>query len=221
MRLNVSSSNEKNKKIKFLSKFFTFLFNFKFFLIIIFLSTAVNCKPVPNQQNNPLLLLVSFDGFRWDYLKTHNLSNFEYLKSVGSHADFVYNSFSTVTFPNHWSIVTGLHEESHGVVGNSMFDPVLNERFHINEKPTHNKIWFAQNNKTEPIWTLNQRLGNGRLSAAEWIGSDILFKNETIINVPYKQNENYTELIDKFIRLFTDTEQAINFGAIYFDQPGK
>ena len=58
-------------------------------------------------NQKPLMLLVSFDGFRWDYLHMHNLSNFNYLKSIGSHAEFIYNSFSTVTFPNHWTIVTG------------------------------------------------------------------------------------------------------------------
>jgi len=60
-------------------------------------------------NKQPLMLLVSFDGFRWDYLHMHNLSNFNYLKSIGSHAEFIYNSFSTVTFPNHWTIVTGNH----------------------------------------------------------------------------------------------------------------
>ena len=58
-------------------------------------------------SEKPLLLLVSFDGFRWDYLSKHNLSNFTYLKSIGSYSDFIYNSFATVTFPNHWTLVTG------------------------------------------------------------------------------------------------------------------
>ena len=50
-------------------------------------------------SQHPLLLLVSFDGFRWDYLNHHNLTNFNRLKMMGSHADYIYNSFSTVTFP--------------------------------------------------------------------------------------------------------------------------
>ena len=51
-------------------------------------------------SNKPLMLLVSFDGFRWDYLNKFNLTNFNYLKSIGSHAEFIYNSFATVTFPS-------------------------------------------------------------------------------------------------------------------------
>ena len=76
-------------------------------------------------SDHPILLLVSFDGFRWDYLNYHNLSNFNKLKLMGSHADFIYNSFSTVTFPNHWTIVTGMYEESHGIVQNNIYELIL------------------------------------------------------------------------------------------------
>lgn len=55
-------------------------------------------------SEKPLVLLVSFDGFRWDYLKKFNLTNFNYLKNEGSHADFIHNSFATVTFPSKISI---------------------------------------------------------------------------------------------------------------------
>lgn len=58
-------------------------------------------------STSPLLLLVSFDGFRWDYLQKYHLENFEWLKTHGSYADFINSSFSTVTFPNHWTLVTG------------------------------------------------------------------------------------------------------------------
>jgi len=77
-------------------------------LIFIWISLIpiLNCH---KHSEHPLMLLISFDGFRWDYLsnKTHNLSNFEALIANGSHAEFIYNSFSTITFPNHWTIVTG------------------------------------------------------------------------------------------------------------------
>lgn len=78
---------------------FSYIFLFAFTTIMI-----VNCH---KHSEKPLLLLISFDGFRWDYLQKHNLTNFNYLKSVGSHAEWINNSFATVTFPNHWTIVTG------------------------------------------------------------------------------------------------------------------
>lgn len=97
-------------------------------------------------SNKPLMLLVSFDGFRWDYLHMHNLSNFNYLKASGSHAEYIYNSFSTVTFPNHWTLVTGLYEESHGIMQNFMYDPNLNEKFSYVSSESQTYKWFGQNN---------------------------------------------------------------------------
>jgi hypothetical protein len=55
-------------------------------------------------SDKPLMLLVSFDGFRWDYFNMYNLTNFNRLKNLGSHADYIINSFSTITFPNHWYV---------------------------------------------------------------------------------------------------------------------
>lgn len=75
----------------------------------------------------------------------HNLSNFNYLKSIGSHAEFIYNSFSTVTFPNHWTIVTGLYEESHGIMQNFMYDPQLKEKFSYVASESQTQKWFGQN----------------------------------------------------------------------------
>jgi predicted AlkP superfamily pyrophosphatase or phosphodiesterase len=81
------------------------------FNLIAFLSIngRTSCGPLVNNatnntNDNPLLLLISFDGFRWDYLNTYNLTNFNRLKSMGSHADYIYNAFATITFPNHWTI---------------------------------------------------------------------------------------------------------------------
>lgn len=172
-----------------------------------------------DHSSEPLMLLISFDGFRWDYLKTHNLSNFNYLKENGAYADYINNSFTTVTFPNHWTIVTGLHEETHGLVQNSMYDPTLNISFDI-KNFTEAKVWYAQNPITEPIWITNQKASPSRHSAAEWVGSGVNIHNEQIIAIPYNKSTPYKSLVDQFIALYTQKEKAINFGAIYFDEPG-
>jgi len=170
-------------------------------------------------SERPLMLLVSFDGFRWDYLHMHNLSNFNYLKSIGSHAEFIYNSFSTVTFPNHWTIVTGLYEESHGIMQNFMYDPQLKEKFSYVASESQTQKWFGQNKITEPIWTTNQKAGQGRRSAAEWVGAGITFDNQEIISIPYNRSKPYKDLIDEFINLYAEEIDPINFGALYFDEP--
>ena len=62
-------------------------------------------------SNKPLMLLLSFDGFRWDYLKMHNLPSFNYLKSIGSHADYILSSFVTSTFPSKFKVQTNISDK--------------------------------------------------------------------------------------------------------------
>lgn len=83
---------------------FDLLISFLFSTIFLLTSELAQCH---KHSSSPMMLLVSFDGFRWDYLKTHNLTNFELLKKNSSYADFIYSSFVTVTFPNHWTMITG------------------------------------------------------------------------------------------------------------------
>lgn len=172
-------------------------------------------------DENPLFLLVSFDGFRWDYLKKYNLPNFEYLKSTGSHAEYIKNSFATLTFPNHWTMVTGMTEETHGIVSNSMYDRSLKKEFSHLSPETQTKEWFGQNNATEPIWITNQKAGNGRRSAAEWVGAGVTFDNQSAIYIPFNHSKPYTKLIDEFITLYTRDNDSINMGAMYFDEPDR
>lgn len=75
-------------------------------------SDVLNSKPL----DTPNLILISFDGFRWDYLENHTLPNFHkyFLKDGVKVSKGLKNAFSTVTFPNHWTLATGLYPESHG-----------------------------------------------------------------------------------------------------------
>lgn len=89
--------------------------------------SIVGCSSVKNRTSSvPLLLLISFDGFRWDYPQLYNLSHFNSLIQRGVKAKYIQNNFATVTFPLHYTIVTGLYEETHGIVANTMYDPKLN-----------------------------------------------------------------------------------------------
>ena len=169
---------------------------------------------------NPLLLLVSFDGFRWDYFKMYDLPNLSFLKSQGSHATFVKNNFVTATFPNHWSLVTGLYEESHGILSNKMYDPMLNKSFKMEEPTSHTAEWFGQNRLAEPIWVTNQKEGNGRKSVSGMPGSDVVLQSQKIINIKFNQSADFKSLINRYIELFTNEHEAVNFGALYFFEPG-
>ena len=116
----------------------------------------------------PKLILISLDGTRPEYLDRGLTPNLSKLASGGVFHRIV-PSFPSVTFPNHYSLVTGLYPESHGIVGNSFYDPSLNETFHYSS-PVNNgeSKWWSQ---AEPIWITARR--QGLISATcFWPGSE-------------------------------------------------
>jgi len=99
----------------------------------------------------PLTILVSIDGFRPDYLERGATPTLSALAEGGARAA-MRPSFPSVTFPNHYTLVTGLHPDRHGIVGNAFVDPVLG-RFSMARKET---AWWDQ---AEPVWVTAEKAG--------------------------------------------------------------
>jgi len=113
-----------------------------------------------------------------------------------------------------------MYEESHGIIQNEMLDRKLKKEFsHLsNESQTYE--WYGQNKLTEPIWITNQKAGGSRKSAAEWVGGGINFEDQSPIYIPFNKSKPYNKLIDEFISMYANKTEPINFGAMYFDEPG-
>ena len=136
-------------------------------------------KHSSSHSESTTLLVVSFDGFRHDYLDKakqagKDTSNFDTLISNGVLAHHMKNAFITKTFPNHWTIATGMYEEHHGVIANEMHDPVFNETYHNSADQRRDSNWW--NNGTtggggEPIWFTNQKHHGHRSGVMFWPGS--------------------------------------------------
>ena len=86
----------------------------KLFLTLMFLS-LINVFA----QSQPYVILISFDGFRWDYVDRGITPNFDYIKENGTSASSLQSCFPTKTFPNHTSIITGMYPEHHGIISNN------------------------------------------------------------------------------------------------------
>ena len=71
---------------------------------------------IAQKKSAPYVILISFDGFRYDYVKNNNPPNFKTFITKGSQAEAMIPSFPSKTFPNHYSIVTGLNPGHHGLV---------------------------------------------------------------------------------------------------------
>jgi predicted AlkP superfamily pyrophosphatase or phosphodiesterase len=110
-------------------------------LVFLLALSVIDSHPGHDEQStSPLLLLISFDGFRWDYPDIYNLPNFNAILKRGVRVKHIDNSFATVTFPSHFTIATGLYEETHGIVANEIYDPTFNEAATI-ETMNDTKWW--------------------------------------------------------------------------------
>lgn len=114
------------------------------------------------------LLLVSIDGYRPDYLQRGLSPTLAMLAQGGVQAASMQPAFPSLTFPNHYTIVTGLTPDHHGVVNNTMFDPQLGKFALASRKAVSDGRWWAEGT---PIWETADRHGL-RTATMFWPGSE-------------------------------------------------
>ena len=161
-------------------------------------------------------ILISLDGFRHDYIYKHNSSHSENLQwiSTGVHVGRLIPQYPSYTFPNHWSIITGLYPEEHGII-NNMFYNVSNGEFFSNKKMSlfNNPKWWHG----EPLWATVKRQGR-RSGAMFWIGNEIedqLRKADFVKG--YNSTVSYEERIDSVLE-WLDSDYPPEFTAIYMEE---
>lgn len=180
--------------------------------LVVMVMLAPGCQP----QDIRRLLLVSFDGFRWDYLHRVATPNFQALMEEGARVEQVESAFITKTFPDHYTLVTGLFAESHGVVANEMYDPDLNATFSMSKPNSHDPRWW---DRAEPLWVTNQRAGRGS-GAAMWPGSDVEIGGAYPTDfLPYNASLGFEERVRTLIGWFLREEQPITLGLLYWEEP--
>ncbi|XP_049749451.1 ectonucleotide pyrophosphatase/phosphodiesterase family member 5 [Elephas maximus indicus] len=180
--------------------------------ILATLTFATTLSLHPDQQK---VLLVSFDGFRWDYLYKVPTPHFHYVMKYGVHVKQVTNIFITKTYPNFYTLVTGLFAESHGIVSNDMFDPILNKSFSLDHMNIYDSEFWEE---ATPIWITNQRAGHTS-GAAMWPGTDVkIHKSFPTHYMPYNESVSFEDRVDKIIEWFTSKE-PINLGLLYWEDP--
>lgn len=122
----------------------------------------------PSQVDKPYVLLVSLDGFRYDYAERNHATNLIEFGKKGVAARALIPSFPTSTFPNHYTIVTGLYPAHHGIVENGFWDPQKNAPFRFNDpKLASDPDWWGGT----PLWVLAEQQGM-RAATFFWPGSD-------------------------------------------------
>ena len=120
-------------------------------------------------DGQPVTILISIDGFRTDYLNRGITPNLSALAARGASAPMK-PSFPTKTFPNHYTLVTGLRPDHHGIVSNNMIDPRRPAlRFSLGDaRQARDPFWWDE---AEPLWVTAERAGI-RTATMFWPGSE-------------------------------------------------
>ena len=112
------------------------------------------------------VILVSFDGFRYDYIERVDTPNFDYIEKGGVKAKSLKPIFPSFTFPNHYSIATGCYVDKHKIIGNE-FNTSLGQYSYKNRDTVQDARWYG----AEPIWVTAEK--NGIITATYfWVGSE-------------------------------------------------
>lgn len=175
------------------------------------------CKQHDESSHDTYLVLVSFDGFRWDYSDMYETPAFDELARQGVKAERLIPSFPTKTFPNHYTLATGLYPDHHGIINNSFYAPDLDEIYRIGNKEmvTNPDAYFG-----EPIWVTAEQQGI-RSACYFWVGSEaaIMETPPTYWN-QYDGSIPYVERVDQVIEwLERPLDKRPGLITLYFSEP--
>ncbi|XP_044011173.1 bis(5'-adenosyl)-triphosphatase ENPP4-like isoform X2 [Aphidius gifuensis] len=174
----------------------------------------INLKSVLLVPLNPKLLVISYDGFRYDYLNRNCTPFMKKIKEEGTYSDYMKNIFITKTFPNHHTIATGFYAETHGVIDSNYLTQ-------DNKIMNMSQEMYAYNKNILPIWTLNELSGNGRHSGTMmWPGSIYKYNNTLPTHIgTFNISRSWKNRTDEIISWFLDPINPANFVLLYIEEP--
>lgn len=163
------------------------------------------------------VVLVSFDAFRWDYPDMYETPNFDRMAIEGVKAERLIPSFPSKTFPNHYSIATGLYPDHHGIIANKFYAPDLDLVYRIgNRDMVENPDFYGG----EPIW-VTAELQEVKCASFFWVGSEAPVKGVSpSIWKKYDGSVSFEARVDSVISwLKLPLEKRPRFITLYFQEP--
>jgi len=140
------------------------------YIIIVLLSVLsfTACSNLKVEKEAPYVVVVSLDAFRWDYDSIHGTPVLDDIARNGVIAERLIPSFPTKTFPNHYTIATGLYPDHHGLVNNSFYAPDLDLVYRIGDRVmVANGDFYGG----EPMWVTARKQGM-KSASFYWVGSE-------------------------------------------------
>ncbi len=136
-------------------------------LCALLLAGCAGSRPVDTTASGPVVL-VSLDGFRYDYAARVPTPTLDRIAEEGARAQWLNPAYPTLTFPNHYTLVTGLYPEHHGIVGNHFYSPEKQAAFSYRDTAAvRDARWWGG----EPIWATAEKQGV-RAATVFWPGSE-------------------------------------------------
>ncbi|XP_046532763.1 ectonucleotide pyrophosphatase/phosphodiesterase family member 7 isoform X4 [Equus quagga] len=176
--------------------------------------------PVHGQGPRNRLLLVSFDGFRWDYDQDVHTPNLDAMARHGVKARYMTPAFVTLTSPCHFTLVTGKYIENHGVVHNMYYNTSSKVKL-----PYHTTLGIQRwwDNGSVPIWITAQRQGL-KTGSFFYPGGNVTYQGMAVtlsrkegVLHNYKDEEEWRANIDTVMTWFT--EEGLHLVTLYFGEP--
>jgi predicted AlkP superfamily pyrophosphatase or phosphodiesterase len=166
-------------------------------------------------QSRQYVILVSFDGFRWDYLNRGITPNLQKIKNDGVSAISLRPVFPSKTFPNHLSIITGMYAENHGIISNSFPNFEKNYWYRMSDtSAVRDSKWYLG----EAFWETAERQGI-KTASYFWPGSELLLDHRRPSYREFYEHERpYAERVEGVINwLKLPYEERPHFITLYFD----
>jgi predicted AlkP superfamily pyrophosphatase or phosphodiesterase len=151
----------------------------------------------PEQRQKPYIILISADGFRYDLADKYHAEDLLGLREGGVTSSAMSPSYPSVTFPNHYALVTGLYPSHHGIVDNIFFDAKKNKTYQIRDKDVvQDGSWYGGT----PIWVLAEQQHMVTASLF-WVGTEAAIRG---IRPTYYYTFNDKIPFDRRIRIVKD-----------------
>lgn len=171
----------------------------------------------PNSKETlekPYVVMVSLDGFRYDYVKKYGAKNIEEIARQGVQAESLIPCFPSSTFPNHYSLITGMYPSRHGLVSNTFYRPEDMKEYRISDRSVvQDGRWYGGT----PIWVHAERQGM-RSASYFWVGSEADIDSVRPAQYyQYNKNAPYKKRVDQVIKWLKEPESMRpHFITLYF-----
>ena len=164
-----------------------------FILLLFIIASCAQTQTAHNKNVNPVVM-ISLDGFRYDYIKKYQPPNLLRIIKTGVRAERMLPVYPSKTFPNHISIATGMYASNHGIVHNEFYDRELNDIYTMG-KAFQQPKWM----QATPLWIHAER--NGMTTASYfWAEADSTLEGlSSTYSYKYDKHRPYQQRIDQII----------------------